>query len=74
MEKGQKLEGKELDHQVRDQMSLTKPFKTYNYQEEQQQKKKIQWTTKPHKTKTTAVQRQSLEQLLIWGKPVALRA
>lgn len=35
MEKGQKLEGKELDHQVRDQMSLTKPFKTYNYQEEQ---------------------------------------
>lgn len=51
MEKGQKLEGKELDHQVRDQMSLTKPFKTYNYQVEQKEnselpspiKQKLQW-------------------------------
>lgn len=41
MEKGQKLKAKELDHQVRDQMSLTKPFKTYNYQEEQKENSEL---------------------------------
>lgn len=33
----QKLEGKELDRQVRGKMSLTKAFKTYIYQEEQKE-------------------------------------
>lgn len=41
MEKGQKLEGKELDHQVRDQMSLSKPFKSYNYQEQQKENSEL---------------------------------
>ncbi len=37
MKKGQKLEGKELDHQVRGKISLTKAFKIYINQEEQKE-------------------------------------